>query len=827
MTQDSDMGQQAQRKMQGTHPQGAQRGDDAAQDAGLFSALHALGFSVFPLRHQSERENDGSKRPQFGWAKFQQQRCSADEARQWDAAYAGHNAGVVTGAISGIVVLDVDSDEGQAYAETHGLPRTPCVVTGKGRHYYFRHPGMPLGNWARKRGGMQPLPGLDFRGDGGYVLGAGCVHPTGAVYAWDVPPDDCAYADMPQWLLDYCLKQDGAAQQTNAADTDGAQDAQKGTTTGQTQIGAYQGMASATDAYARAYVQSAVDAEVRLLESMAPDSGRNSQLNTAAFNLGQLVGQGGLTQGEVERLLFAACVTNMLVRDDGDASVNNTLRSGLTAGMAKPRSIPPPDEGTGLRIEAPPDPQPLQVNTEGQLVGGEPLSWRPTEVGNAERLVHHHGHLLRYNHTAQQWLVWDGTRWAPDAKGKVRQIGKAVARGIVQEAMQFTDDRYRDLLRWAVTSEKAAGVNNMLSLAQSEPAIAVTQDMMDRNPLVLNLRNGTLDLDAGTFREHRQDDLLTRRAPVAFDPDAQCPTWLAFLHRIFNGDRELMFFLQQAVGYSLTADTSEQCFFLLWGSGQNGKSTLVNTLMHILGDYAQHTKYETVLAKRQDNGVGDDLAMLDGARFVAAMEGTHGRALAESLVKQLTGGDPVTARFLYGRYFTFRPQFKLWLATNHRPIIKGTDLAIWRRVRLVPFTVTIPDDEKDPQLAGKLQAEASGILNWAVAGFDAWREKGLVTPAAVSAATDDYRAEMDALGDWLAERCEVNSRHVEHFGALYKSYCDWCEQNGESPQKNRTFRQAMVERGFTTVRGNRNAVEVRGIQLLNLFSGPPDERPNR
>jgi putative DNA primase/helicase len=335
----------------------------------------------------------------------------------------------------------------------------------------------------------------------------------------------------------------------------------------------------------------------------------------------------------------------------------------------------------------------------------------------------------------------------------------------------------------------------MIDDARALPPIPILPDALDADPWLLNVANGTIDLRTGELRAHRREDLLTRLAPVEYDPDAQAPCWAAFLERIFAGDGELIGFLRRAVGYSLTGQTGEQVFFILHGTGANGKSTLLEALGAMLGDYGAKTPTETLLIKRSA-GISNDVARLRGARLVTAVEAEDGQRLAESLVKQLTGGDTITARFLYQEAFEFAPTFKLWLATNHKPTIRGTDYAIWRRIRLIPFAVTIPEKEQDRTLPDKLKAELPGILAWAVRGCLEWQREGLGLPEAVKAATAAYQVEQDTLAAWLDACCILSPTATARAGQLYKNYRAWAEENGERPMTGHKFGRTLTERGF-------------------------------
>ncbi len=288
---------------------------------------------------------------------------------------------------------------------------------------------------------------------------------------------------------------------------------------------------------------------------------------------------------------------------------------------------------------------------------------------------------------------------------------------------------------------------------------------------------------------------------ASFDPRAKCPLWLKFLDRITGGDEALQRFLQQAIGYCLTGDTREQCLFIAHGSGANGKTTFINTVAALFGDYATQTPIETLMVKRNES-VGNDVARLKGARFVSATEVEEGKRLAESLVKALSGGDEITARFLYGEFFTFIPEFKLFLGTNHKPQIRGTDHAIWRRIRLIPFEVTIGDDEKDPLMGQKLKAELDGILSWAVEGCRHWQEEGLEAPEKVTSAVFEYRAEMDLLSAFFDRCCHIEANALCRSSDLYERYRIWSEIAGEHRMSQRKLSDRMKGHGFDSVRRN-------------------------
>jgi putative DNA primase/helicase len=434
-----------------------------------------------------------------------------------------------------------------------------------------------------------------------------------------------------------------------------------------------------------------------------------------------------------------------------------------------------------------------------------------TDLGNARRLVHRHGRNLRYCWLWRKWLVWDGKRWVKDDTGEVYRLAKETVSSIYQEAAAAPNDEARkELGKHATRSEAGARIKEMVDLARSD--VPVMPDELDASPDLLNTESGTIDLRTGELREHRREDLTTKIAPTTYRPDAAAPTWEAFLERVLPGE-DLRAFVQRAVGYSATGDTSEQCMFINHGGGANGKSTFQEAIAAALGDYAMRAPTEMLLAKRSD-GVPNDVARLKGARFVSASETEEGRRLAESRIKDLTGQDTITARFMKAEWFDFAPTHKLWLSTNHKPEIRGTDAAIWRRIRLVPWAVTIPPAEQDKKLPIALRHELAGILAWVVRGCLQWRREGLQAPDEVRKATGEYRAEMDVLAGFLVECCELDTGHWEYAKDLYECYKRWCDENGERPEPQRKFGGRLGERGFQRDRGgSRGAGIWRGVRL--------------
>lgn len=404
------------------------------------------------------------------------------------------------------------------------------------------------------------------------------------------------------------------------------------------------------------------------------------------------------------------------------------------------------------------------------------------DLGNARRFVRQHHQFVRYCPKLKQWFVYDEKRWKPDSRMEIQNRAKHTARSIAEEAASnaISDEENDKLLKHAQKTKQAKGIKDMLLMTESEPEIVIQVSEFDKDKWLLNLRNGTLDLRTGQLRPHEREDYITKLIDIDYDPNAQCPTWLSFLNRIMNGNQNLISFLRRAIGYSLTGEVNERAVFVLYGKGANGKSVFTETVRSLLGDYATVAPVSAVM-KKQSNANTNDLAKLKGARFVAVNETDEGGRIDESAIKAMSGNEKVTARLLYSEYFDFMPEFKLWLTTNYKPTIRGTDEGIWDRLNLIPFSVRIPKNERDRQLLDKLQNEFSGILAWAVRGCLEWQLNGLGVPYEVEQATNEYRKEQDAFTIFIAECCVLNEKAWTSTSEIRQEYESFCKELGDSP----------------------------------------------
>ena len=405
-----------------------------------------------------------------------------------------------------------------------------------------------------------------------------------------------------------------------------------------------------------------------------------------------------------------------------------------------------------------------------------------SDRGNAERLVDKHGASIRYCHTTAAWYAWDGQRWRLDTTGAVVRLAKAVVRSIHDELSSIDDQKKReDLFRFAQSSENAQKIRAMLESAQTEAPVAITQDAFDTDPWAFNCLNGTVDLRTGELRPHDRADMITKMAPVVYAPDAELALWDKCLDEWTDGDSALAAFLACTAGQALTGDTSAEQLILILGDTNTGKSTFIESIKSTIGEYATTADFETFLQRSFTGGPRPDIARLAGARLVTSSETDEGKRLAQGLLKQLTGGEKMTARKLYHEACEFRPQFKLWLAANHAPKVKHDDGAMWRRIVKVPFDAVVPEAKRDPHVKATLTDPAiagAAILAWAVRGCLDWQRFGLTIPPSVRQATEEYRHEQDPLREFITQYCVLDKDAWTSSSDLRTAYEAWGAENG-------------------------------------------------
>ncbi|RYG32716.1 hypothetical protein EON81_19970, partial [bacterium] len=623
-----------------------------------------------------------------------------------------------------------------------------------GRHIWFLYPGRKVPS---VRSPWPDHPHLDLRGDGGYVVAPCSMHLSGQRYAWDASSDPFegqVLAPAPDWLLELI---DGLA--TAAPRSKGAGDRTTGAGTSE----------------AKGPME---------IPGQIGEGGRNDTL----FRIGASMRGYGADEADILGELLVInrerCVPPLPIRDIQRIAASAANYSANRVAKERPK----PDFG--------PPPRSRGRGGDGR---DEPPAFELNEVGNVRRFDHLYGEDLRYVSLWGRWLVWDGYRWHGDETGgaPIFQRTMEMFRNMLQEAFA-TEDRAKraELSEWAGKCHNRAKIDNVVVMARQMPGIPIIPDQLDQMKNLLNVANGTLDLQTGELRPGRREDLITKQIDITYDPDAQCPIWLSFLETVLP-DEELRNFIWKALGYSLTGLTTEQCLFFCYGNtGNNGKSTFIETVQHIFGEYGKNTPTESLMAKKNADGPTNHLARLKEARIVTASETDQGARFDEALLKRLTGGDTITCRFLNQEFFDYVPEFKIWLVGNHKPLIKGTDDAIWRRIRLIPFEVTVPAEQRDRQLKEKLRAEFPGILAWMVQGCLAWRLEKLGTASAIQQATANYRVDSDSLTDFfeanVATGLPGNRLRAKE---AYERYKKWAKAGGENEMSLTRFGKALVERG--------------------------------
>lgn len=420
-----------------------------------------------------------------------------------------------------------------------------------------------------------------------------------------------------------------------------------------------------------------------------------------------------------------------------------------------------------------------------------------TDTGNARRMYDAFGHSIRYSYNRRKWYYWNGKKWHIDESGEIKKLADNICAKMKDEAYREPDEKKQAiLLKWADRTASSNGKEAMIKECQHIGDIPTTPDSFDSDPDLINCQNGIVNLRNGELMPHDSSLMMSKITLCDYDTTGEPPKkWLEFLDDVTNGNKELQAYIQKSVGYSLSGSGSEQCAYFLYGMGNNGKSTFLDTIADMLGDYASNTQPETLMMKRLGGeGANSDIARLKSARFVTCEEPTEGVRLNEGLLKQLTGGSKITCRFLYGEEFEYTPEFKIWVATNHKPIIRGTDVGIWRRIRLIPFEVNIPPEKVDKSLKFKLRQEMPQILRWAVQGYMMWQAEGLEPPECVSNAVKDYKNEMDLLAAFVEEAIIIDYNCNDRVSGkdLFDMYSKWAKNNNEYEMSSRKFHKEIA-----------------------------------
>ena len=523
----------------------------------------------------------------------------------------------------------------------------------------------------------------------------------------------------------------------------------------------------------------------------------------------------GVPEGKRDDVLFRACCR-------WRRQLGNNYEAVRTLALATAQNCDPPFpadqaqkcvDSAFKQDHADPSTQVKRAGEEGD--GFHPL----TDLGNARRFVDTYGEDVIYVE-GWGWLIWTATGWSRDGMGTVAMMSHSISTIIQQEkqAMAAAKEDSKTLGRhqlWAEKSESSGAISAVTRLAKDIPSIRKPVEAFDSDDFMLACRNGVVDLRTGELRPTDRDDLVTKNTGVIYDPDFEWPRWEQFLEEATQGDTEMIRYLQRSMGYTLTGSNAEECFFMLSGPPASGKSTFLDALHAALGTYGTVTQPETFMYRKGQQTPPNELARLAGMRLVSMNEIREGDSFSESTIKQFTGGDRVTARFLYQDSFEFRPQLKLWIGTNNDPNIY--DDALWRRTKKIPFAHTIPVENRDPRLKLSVRDPEIGgraALAWAIRGaIDWYKESSLAQPSAITAQIAGYRMEQDRPGAFISECLVQALGNWVGMNQLYQAYRLWCNKVGELPKRQAQFRKMMESRGILAGRNDGGQIFFGGVAL--------------
>lgn len=663
------------------------------------------------------------------------------------------NVGICCGKASSVLVLDVDDvNIFEDYARSQGwvIPKTLTVQTGRGGiHYYYNYPddGNIYSN--ASKGNL----GFDIRGAGGQIVAPGSIHPdTGKAYKI---LRQHKIAAPPSWLLDLAKHKN------------------------------------------------------KPLKAETNNISKNKDLTLADLSIIKKMKR---KKSEIFKKLWEGDFSDDFPsQSEADFHMCRLLASETQNAADRIDRI---FRQSGLFREKWDEPRP--GGTYGQITIKIAIEngFHLTDLGNAERLIYLHGDNLRRCIESDKWLHWKGDRWEYASAGNMLRIASDTAKSIIEEANKSSNlKKKKDIIAHQKKSESRTSIKAMIELSKGHEGVALSEKDFDQPALLLNVKNGTIDLETGKLLPHERHHYLTKIIPIEYHPQAspECSNWLTFLGGIFSNNDRLINYVQRVIGYSLTGSVQEQKLFILYGTGANGKSTLIETIRSLMAPYATQASYSTFTAE-PDNHKNNDLARMKGARFVTAVEIDSTKRLDEELIKRITGGDVVTARLLFHEPFEYQPQYKLFLTANSLPEMSTWSPAISRRINIIPFNVTIPHADQNQRLKDILLRELPGILHWSVNGCLLWQRDGLNPPPEVCVVNKEYFERNDDIGCFIHDSCMLSVDERVRPKELYSAYEDWCTKNSLSVMTTSKFWKILEAKNFRKTKCNGKRY-IKGIRL--------------